>query len=1317
MSADSERIFEGINAYISTALPELYRTKLMSLISTKHGHLVNFSDSSLTHYVTDILPPSDSLDYVEPRTGLHFVTPFWVQRICTLGTRQEPAFYSPHPTMLFSGVVATSCDLSQADNEIMAAGISSLGGQWRKAITRDITHVFALSSGTIKFQTAMHFKDTANMKVVVPHWFDDTVRLGIRNLPTEPYEWPRPRVFEGQAAQTLRQLASSPVEAEENSAARRTRPPSEQKKALYDTIFNETSDLPSQRPASARIWEGRKVMFGSNLGFNSSQREAHIADVLRAGGEVVEYDNPEEELEKVEEADIYIAQHRSGSAFVKAYRLKKLIGNLHWFWYVRSTGILSRPTDQLLHYPIPKKPISGFSRHVITVTNYSGKDREYIKKMLLILGVPYTPTMSGNNTAVIAAYRIGEKVKKADDWAVPVVNHIWLEECFAQWRDIAPTLDRYTAFPPGVDFGELLAEDGGRAVLGMVAGMSGGFRIGYDQTELDKMEREIEEGVEADVAPPAVDGKTNEMRLEVMETPKRGILKKSKGATEHATATSRRLAADRERLAADRGEDGTKNASTDVYVDMSVALDDDGRLSMSGSELGFGDEQGGDENEPMGVGDSRGRLDTKRRGETQARPSTPARGRGRPPSLKMSRTSARTRTPSAPKSNAKSPVQSHRSPRQNLRTSAMPLPSEDEDENEDGNDEPSTPVRSRHAEKSKVVPAAERKDREQSNDGPVRAGRLTSRKAAMKGRMQKKGDNDNDDVFDVGSSARKGTVIKTYRAKSRSRSRSRSRLPIRDEDDYEPKNKAGPRAILGDEGSPLKKNPVRTAKTSARQKLEVPADSSTEDEQPVEAKPGSLRRASVNSEDDAIAIEELTASPMRVGTPRRRASVVLPTLKEVLSTSQQNVNASQPQVDLPEEPPALKGKEVPKNSPTKRGRPPSSRSAKQAATKSIPAARTPSPPPPPVSKPKPGRPSATAAAVQTEAGPIHAELVVAPPVKTYGRRSAATEAARRLHDEIMPDANSFAKELKSGHVRGYEDPASAKGKGREREKDGSAKGRKRPTLGDNEEEDDERDVKKRKTDAGSVSTKSKGRKSDIPLEENEVEVVDDPKRGRPAAKAKPEASTSADSRDKGVVIMTTQVTLTEDQNKALMKLGAKFTAKPLECTHLVAHKIVRTEKFLCAMAVAPHIVTEKWVAACVSKKSIQPEAPFALKDLESEKRYGYRLNDALIRARANGRKLFQGATFYMTPKIPVDSKLLKAVVTAGGGQLLTQSPTLRILKGHDNRFVVSCPADVSIWRPLAEHGHPIYSQELILTGVLKQELDWDEKTHKVPGSF
>ena len=70
------------------------------------------------------------------------------------------------------------------------------------------------------------------------------------------------------------------------------------------------------------------------------------------------------------------------------------------------------------------------------------------------------------------------------------------------------------------------------------------------------------------------------------------------------------------------------------------------------------------------------------------------------------------------------------------------------------------------------------------------------------------------------------------------------------------------------------------------------------------------------------------------------------------------------------------------------------------------------------------------------------------------------------------------------------------------------------------------------------------------------------------------------------MIMTTQVGITDEQKKVLSKLGVSFTAKPLECTHLVAQKIVRTEKFLCAMAVAPHIVSEKWVELSVNRKKL-----------------------------------------------------------------------------------------------------------------------------------
>ena len=57
-------------------------------------------------------------------------------------------------------------------------------------------------------------------------------------------------------------------------------------------------------------------------------------------------------------------------------------------------------------------------------------------------------------------------------------------------------------------------------------------------------------------------------------------------------------------------------------------------------------------------------------------------------------------------------------------------------------------------------------------------------------------------------------------------------------------------------------------------------------------------------------------------------------------------------------------------------------------------------------------------------------------------------------------------------------------------------------------EEEERDVKKRKTETGPVAMKAKGRKSNVPppSDDDDVEVVEEPKkRGRPA-KGKSEAS-------------------------------------------------------------------------------------------------------------------------------------------------------------------------------------------------------------------
>lgn len=99
-----------------------------------------------------------------------------------------------------------------------------------------------------------------------------------------------------------------------------------------------------------------------------------------------------------------------------------------------------------------------------------------------------------------------------------------------------------------------------------------------------------------------------------------------------------------------------------------------------------------------------------------------------------------------------------------------------------------------------------------------------------------------------------------------------------------------------------------------------------------------------------------------------------------------------------------------------------------------------------------------------------------------------------------------------------------------------------------------------------------------------------------------------------------------------------------------------------------------------------------------------------------GSNLFKQMMFYVTPKVSVDAKLLRNVISAGGGQVQTSTmPTARILRGKANRYVISCKEDKAIWRPVAKEGFKIYSHELVLRGALRQEIEWEKEECLVAG--
>lgn len=296
------KLFDGVRYALSNTLDDTLRLQLGTLLDANGARPALPSDEKLSHYISNTLPAHQPIDELPAETEAYVVTSTWVERSVILAAHQDEVGFSPDPTLIFSGVIAAACDLSQADLDVLSAGISALGGQWRSALTKEVTHLFALSTGSAKYQTAIHFKGDMGLTVVVPHWFDDCVRLG-QIIDPEPYEWPEPKVFE----------ATWGKETEDKDRAKSRSPqklPSE-KDAVYASVFQK-----GPVPTPKSVWRGLKLMLSLEL--SKSQRAAHEADIEREGGVVVH---------NVEETDILITRYRDGPDFVKVRAVAATCGD------------------------------------------------------------------------------------------------------------------------------------------------------------------------------------------------------------------------------------------------------------------------------------------------------------------------------------------------------------------------------------------------------------------------------------------------------------------------------------------------------------------------------------------------------------------------------------------------------------------------------------------------------------------------------------------------------------------------------------------------------------------------------------------------------------------------------------------------------------------------------------------------------------------------------------------------------------------------------------------------------------------------------
>lgn len=385
-------------------------------IKEEYNNDVNYLNESqdtkrppITHVICN------SIQFIEyslaQNSMIPITSPDWVFDSIQKCKISNPKVFNPDPNLFLRDTfVCVADNLPVGDKEAIYGGVRAFGGQYLDDLTRYTTHLIAMDMNNDKSIIAASAisgpadgeAKAIDIKIVLPHWIDDCLKMG-KKLAEGPYLLPSLGMNETEDA------ARSPVITEDD-----TLPEDSSKSGFFDNkLFYISPDYKISERLTGAI----------------------CTLITKHGGKVtIRFD--------LESVDIYIGHYRLGEEYVAACRTDRIIvGNLQWLYSIIVTNKWVLPTNSnLLHYPIPANPLPDFQNLKISVTNYSGDARFYLSKLITILGGTFTKTLTRENDFLIAAKPEGKKYEAAkvkwrsDEKNIKVVNHIWLEECFANWK-------------------------------------------------------------------------------------------------------------------------------------------------------------------------------------------------------------------------------------------------------------------------------------------------------------------------------------------------------------------------------------------------------------------------------------------------------------------------------------------------------------------------------------------------------------------------------------------------------------------------------------------------------------------------------------------------------------------------------------------------------------------------------------------------------------------------------------------------------------------------------------------------------------------
>jgi hypothetical protein len=187
-------------------------------------------------------------------------------------------------------------------------------------------------------------------------------------------------------------------------------------------------------------------------------------------------------------------------------------------------------------------------------------------------------------------------------------------------------------------------------------------------------------------------------------------------------------------------------------------------------------------------------------------------------------------------------------------------------------------------------------------------------------------------------------------------------------------------------------------------------------------------------------------------------------------------------------------------------------------------------------------------------------------------------------------------------------------------------------------------------------------------------------------------------------------------------IGGKVVNDVREARILVVRdKIVKTSKFLCALNLGTTITTLQWLKDSIDNQKWCDPLDYPVKDVDMEKRYGFKLYHTLPNTQATkggARKGSRGTWlkgFDVCFLLEDKDHALQDVVESAGGTLIRipkRRPLATSMDTPDHGATVIALAvknsDQQRWAALQEYGVAIYDKELVVVGSFRQQLLLEE---------